>query len=165
MLETSINAQTFTVVLATALLTTSSMRRRVGGERGNKGQTSSILLASSPFALFQLAVFGLISYLLVLAMQNNLLGAHGSLHGCLKALTITSTTYASMHQKYTRSPEAKPSPRRPTSLSVPRSTSTIDNVKTKIQAMGHKVIGLRCFVSQRLRATLPRLISLNSIMF
>lgn len=159
MLETGINAQTLTAVLATVLPTTSPMRRRVDGERGNKGQTSS------PIALFQLAVFGLISYLLVLAMQNNLLGAHGSLYGCLNVLAITSTTYASMHQKYTRSLEAKSPPRRPTSLSVPISTSTIDNVETKIQAMGHKVTGLGCFVSQQLRATLPRLKSLNSIMF
>ena len=122
-------------------------------------------LSSSSFALSQLAVFGLVSSLLAVALQNNLLGTEADLWVFLNVLIITSISFASMHQRCTRSSVTVSSPQGTTPLPVPSLTSTIDNVKSKIQAMGQKVDGLRCAVSHRLRALLPRPRSLNSIRF
>ncbi|KAK0655131.1 hypothetical protein B0T16DRAFT_486784 [Cercophora newfieldiana] len=149
------NGHAITAALATMLFTTLPIRRLVDGELAKNGQP----LSSK--ALFQLAVFGLISSLLAFALQNNFMGHQADLHVCL---IITSITFASMHQRCTGlsatmwRPSATPLP-------APTPTSTIDNVKTKIQAMGQKVDGLRCAMSQRLRAFLPRQRSLNSIRF
>jgi len=158
-----ISNHALTAVLAAVLISTSSMRRLVGGEPAKNEQTMS--LSSSSFALSQLAVFGLVSSLLAVALQNNLLGTEADLWVFLNVLIITSISFASMHQRCTRSSVTVSSPQGTTPLPVPSLTSTIDNVKSKIQAMGQKVDGLRCAVSHRLRALLPRPRSLNSIRF
>ncbi|KAK0633769.1 hypothetical protein B0T14DRAFT_507823 [Immersiella caudata] len=148
-----------TAVLTTVLLTTLPMRRLVDGESAKNGQPLS------SHSLFQLAVFGLISSLLVSALQNKFLGTQADLQVCLNVLIITSLSFASVYQRYTRSSATMSPCSRAASLPVPMPTSTIDNVKTKIHGLGQMVDGLRCAVSQRLRAVLPRSRSLSLIRF
>lgn len=126
----------------TALLSTLPMwRDSVGG-------TSSLL-----------ATLGLVSSLLVFALQSQFMGTQADLLVGPEVLILSCLYLASMlHGRSRVQGETCPKPTRPPSGGI------IDNVKTKIQPLGKIMDSVRCAFSRQLQTLVPRLPSLTSVM-
>lgn len=139
------------------------------GSRGVEAQvspTTTALLSTLPMwrdsaggSSSLLATLGLVSSLLVFALQSQFMGTQADLLVGPEVLIASCLYLASLlHGRSRAQGEMCTTPTRPPSDGI------IDNVKTKIQPLGKMVDSVRCAFSRQLRTLVPRLPSLTSVM-
>ena len=137
------------------------------GSRGAEAQvspTTPALLSTLPMWRYSvggfplLATLGLVSSLLVFALQSQFMGTQDDQLVRPEVLILSCLYLASLlHGRSRVRGETCTKPTRPPSGGI------IDNVKTKIQPLGQMLDGVRCAFSRQLRTLVPRLPSLTSV--
>ncbi|KAK4108755.1 hypothetical protein N656DRAFT_372298 [Canariomyces notabilis] len=140
--------------LATELISTIPARRIVSGEVSKDDSTYCWFLSSIFF--FQLAVFGLVSFLCASALQTHL----ASQANFVNILTFASLSLASLTSRCLGASSATRVASK--TLPIPTASGIIDNVKSKIQAVDQSLRGLRSTASRRARDSVPRFTSVTS---
>ncbi|KAL2020469.1 hypothetical protein VTK56DRAFT_8354 [Thermocarpiscus australiensis] len=141
--------------LATIFISTLPIRRFLAVKDEKNGATGPL----PPSPLFQLAVFGLVSFLCASVLQTHLASQ-------VSLVNILAITMISLAQFAPRCPgPSSVTPVASRHLPIPTPSGIIDTVKSKIRAVNRNLWALRCSTSQRVRTSIPRLTSGRTLRF